>query len=47
MKSKRINWKKQLRKENFWLKAGRMPTKRELENNKTPRLIFGLNTVSK
>lgn len=43
--SRKINWKKQLRREEFFLKRGRFPKKRELERKRGPVLMFGHNTI--
>jgi hypothetical protein len=49
MKRKKINWKKQLAKERFFLRNGRMPTSREANDldckPKEVKLMFGFNTA--
>jgi hypothetical protein len=49
MKRKKINWKKQLAKERFFLRNGRMPTSVEVEKierkPKEVKLMFGFNTA--
>lgn len=46
--SKKINWKKLKKRENFFLKTGRMPTDSEMKSVKgKPRLMFGFNTISR
>lgn len=46
--SKKINWKKVRKRESFFLKHDRFPSKKEMASTKNkPVLMFGFNSVSR
>lgn len=43
--ARKINWKRQRKREAFFLKTGRMPYKKELSNSQQPHISYGYNTT--
>ena len=45
MKARKINWKRQVKRESFFLKNGRMPRSKDMRRAAQPAIFYGLNTT--